>query len=258
MSVCHQANAQVTWPGTWNSLGYVDRLNDRTNPPKTAVTAPSSPEINIVGDATYSGAFWAQDTANVYFRIRVEGNPVGSAWVWQTYLDTDADDAIDYVAEFDNTAGAKQVLISSTDGSQDSTNWTTLNNGFIVTAGASETPAGSADPTVPGSLARFVDADPNDSTSFPDAYFVDFALPWEKFTEQTGLTGTTPVRIAFATSQQTSNTNKDAPDTANWTGPIDFEAVPEPSSFVALTGLSVIGLAVFGWRRLRPRRVPTE
>lgn len=251
-----EASAQPTWPtdGQWMAVtsggaGYGDRVNDIVG-----TTAPASPlprQVNIVGDTNYSAGFWYQDTDNVFFRIRID-DQVGPNlnWVWQVYMNTDADDAIEYALQVDNASDDTVELVAATAGTSDSgaADWWNTVGGTELNATpiASVPVADWAQISIPNTM------DGSNFNGTPDR-FVDMAFPLVSF--PAGFPAIEDIQIAFATSQTHILTNKDGPDGV-WSDPL--AGIPEPSGVIPLAVLFAGFLGVGGWRRLRRKKIANQ
>lgn len=205
------------------------------------VSGPASPDyLDIVGNTTTAPtAYYAYDGQYMYFRIRIDSNPeVGAGGpqnVWSVILNTDADNTADWVIQWDMTGDNQVELAQATAGGP--ADWTLLAydvNNQVAAAG--------------GVPSNWYDYNPNgDTTTFDDNpdgsdYFIDIAFEKSALDSTMQLKGETTVnsiQVAFASSAQHQNSNKDLPD-QGWS---DTITVPEPTS-MALLALGISALAL--------------
>jgi hypothetical protein len=209
--------------------------------------------LDIVGDTTvFSAGYWAyadagtpgdQTDDEIMWRIRLEEDKSNPNVVWQVFMDTDGDDAIDYSMQVDFSGSNVVELVAATVGG------TTFGDVTLDATGAWS-----------GSLAgfsRFV-TPTGDGSGFggggPDT-FLDFGMPWLTFSSITGVTGSVPVRFGLSSSASHVGLNKDLPFSLSSTDLVaggfsdPIIGLPEPSTFSLLAG----GLLVLGWRGRRSR-----
>lgn len=222
--------AQVNWPAatadwypvTWGGGPYLEP-NDKT--PDT---------IDLRGDATYNTGYWFSDGIDLMFRLRLDQAPNASTQqVWQVLMDPDGDDFVEWALQWDAKSDDQIELNHA------------LTGGPLFTDVQLNEASFWYDPT-PSPYGRFVSPTDDGSNFDGDADgFVDIAIPWVKLTQYSGITPTTWLRVAFSTSDNHNNINKDLPD--GWGDPI---FVPEPASL----GLQALTLALVGARLRRRKR----
>ncbi len=206
-------------------------------------TPPNPAKLDIVGNAANPAAYYAYDGQYMYFRMRVDSDPMAGGAinnVWQAVLNTDADNTADWVIQWDMTGDNQVELARATAGSPtDVTAWSAL----AYVASPHVGPTG-------GVATDWYTYNPNgDTTTFADTpagsdYFVDFAFDKATFDATLTANSETPVdsfQVAFATSSQHINSNKDLPD-QGWS---DTITVPEPTSMALLA----LGVTVLAMRR---------
>jgi len=239
--VASMAQAIPTWPVSWTTVtvggnNYGDRhydsdpLDNRNQPPAPEVT-------DITGNQANPAAFYAYDSQNVYFRVRIDGAPGPSPqYVWSAVLNTDADQTADWVIQLDLKTDNQVEMAQATGGSFTDVNpWSGL--AYVAT------PHTSPNGGVATDWYRFVDT--TDSTTFPDTppgtdYYVDFAFDRATLESQVGTT-VDSMQVVFATSTTHINSIQDLPD-SDWSDPI---TVPEPTSMV----LFALGITAVALRR---------
>ncbi|MHC4981617.1 MAG: PEP-CTERM sorting domain-containing protein [Planctomycetota bacterium] len=246
-------------PVTVSGGYYIDPLYEGAGTDRYA-TPPNPNELDLMGgtdllgNGEFATGFWYSDGSNIMFRMRVNGDPAqgthGSQHVWMVFLNTDTDDDVDWSLQLDNKVDQQVELVQAISGGPSQGNpWD---------------PVILADPPHTGvaplsTWSQFVNASllpldpPYGGSYFEDQsqedydYFVDVAFPLVDFFNVTGLTTIDGIGVAFATSSDHSNINKDLPDYDGWS-----DDIPEPAT-VSLLALGA--LAVFGRRlRLKSRR----
>ena len=128
------AGAVPTWPALdtdWNPVlvggnVYLDAL---ANSGSDNFDTPPPEPIDIVGGIDQSGrgpfaaGFWAQNAAELMFRMRVDNDPSrGGQFVWTTLLNTDADSDVDWAVQLDLSGDNQVELVQALSGGPD-TNW---------------------------------------------------------------------------------------------------------------------------------------
>ena len=250
--------AVVNWPATmagWTKVttggggDYVDALWPPSGASDSVWAAPAD-RIDIVGGTDLNGnqftaGFWAVDTVNhvLMFRIRTDNPPSpppDPSAVWTVLLDTGGNDNVDFALQLDHAVDERVEIGPTTAyGPSSSPPWGNLGD-IKVTP---QTAVGSI-----ASYARFVDATTNgDGSQFhsldpgDDDYFTDIAIPLSLFSQVTGLQTGGVFRVAFATSEDHINLNKDKPD-GGWSDPITVPPIPEPASLglMAAAGLLLL------------------
>lgn len=170
------------WPaeGDWMGLeaagaSYVDDADDMVD-----YNAPSY--LDLVGDATarLPVGYWFADDTDLYFRVRLDGDPSGDDFFvnegsWVILMDLDGDlDNYEYSFAFASTGDAASLIVfsnaSRSGGADDPAEnilWTT------DYSDAADAP----------STARLLSAGSNMSLN-PD-YFLDITVPWDAFEKAT-------------------------------------------------------------------------
>jgi hypothetical protein len=106
--------------------------------------------------------------------------------------------------------------------------------------------------------------DGQSTSAFGDTTFIDFAVSWDYLTTQTLLGPNQTWRVTFSSIANATDHNAfddvsgaalaDPPSTG-WSGDLETDAVPEPSSLVVLTVVAVAGLGLHLRRRYRNAKV---
>jgi len=254
------AQAAPTWSTVvWNEVtvgggaSYYTDKHYHDDPTDNASTPPAPAVVDILGDATYPTAYWSIDNDNIMFRVRVDGNPnIADQYVWSALLNTVGDVTTDYVLQLDLGNDNQVEMATATGGSPldgvpaGDTPWSEVAMPDTVAA-----------PHVPPTEGLAPDYDPTDWYNYelsdsdfggadgdagPSAdYFIDFAMDLDTFYAVTGLADGQNFQVAFASSANHENSNKDLPD-GGWS---DVITVPEPTALALLA----IGCAVLGFRR---------
>ena len=228
------AVGHVNWPATTADWYRVTRNGGPYVEPDDQTPA----EIDLRGDATFNTGYWFSDGIDLMFRLRVDKAPsANTQQVWQVLMDSDGDDYVEWSLQWDAKNDDKIELNHA------------LTGGPLWTDVQLNEASFWSDPT-PSPYGRFVS--PTDDGSNFDGNadgFVDVAIPWVSLTHYSGITPTTWLRVAFSTSSNHNNINKDLPD--GWSDPIFTPeiVVPEPASL----GLQALTLALVG-ARLRRRK----
>lgn len=222
---------------TVGGSNYVDVETDNVD--AQAYAAPLPDYYDLVGAAGFSNAtaYTAQDDENLMFRIRVDDQPSSVNSVYAVLINSDGDDFVDYILQLDDASDERvEIVQTSTDyGPSSSPTWGGL--GDLQNVAGSQVTVGAV-----GTWSQYVLA--NTSLGGDGDYFVDIAISWSDFAAMTSLTGSDQFSVAFATSSQHINLNKDKPD-GGWS---DLLTVPEPSAAIALPAL---GILLFMVRRRR-------
>jgi hypothetical protein len=244
LAMCSVLQADPSWPadGDWipimvNGLPYADAP---VTPPDIVAAAPSPAQMNLVGGLDgasdpefFPTAFVYVSADDIMFRMRVDGDPgiVGTSnSVWMVFLNTEGDDNTDWVLAFDDTpppVNRSVKLIPATSGGPSQGNpW----NPVVLVP----PPAAAVSPT--STWARFADATAFDGSMFNATgdFFVDLAFPIASFLTETELADDFELGMAFATSTNHENINKDLPD-SGW-GSVGIIIVPEPTVMLILAG----------------------
>lgn len=249
-------------PGIWNPLlgtngaFYSDLLDDVT-----------PDDVDIVGGYTdhhtngpFPAAFFYVDTTNIMFRMRVNDNPLmvtgGGAttnfnsFVWGFYLNTDSDIDVDYVLQVDESGDGNLELATADPGGGPTNTWD------VSLPAITHVPIQDLDDWT-NSVRYFgvYNATAIDGSHFHDTpatedYFIDVAIPWTIFTNETGLGYLEPFEIALATSTTHTlytgiNATKDSPE-GYWSAEV---AIPEPSA--GIIAIAAFGTLMFLIRRRR-------
>src|SRR5262245_33509047 len=82
----------ITWPTTWNSIGVCAESEP--------VGDESPTQVDLVGSATFSAAYFSVDSNYLYLRARVGGSPAGPGMFagsdWVVLLQTVGGDPFEY------------------------------------------------------------------------------------------------------------------------------------------------------------------
>ena len=215
-----------------SGIPYIDALDS----PDDVYAASTSPDqMNLVGGldgnsaVLFPTAFFYADNDNLMFRMRVDGNPTGANSAWIVFLNTDLDTEVDWVLSLDSSGDNQVELVPALSGGPaQGSPW----NPVVI----GPTPHTGVSPLAIWS--RFVDATAVDGSEFDGDtdYFVDIAYPLSDFLSTTGLSASDPFGLAFATSSDHNNINKDLPDFAEWGQPPNGGVIPEPTSILLLLG----------------------
>lgn len=269
-----QVHGQIAWPSNWSTndglspgtgiwkplLGtngglYADTLDDVT---------PDN--VDIVGgyqdhhtNGPYPAAFYYVDKTNIMFRMRLNDSPLqitgGGAttnfdsYVWGIYLNTDSDIDVDYVLQVDESGDGNLELGTANPGGGPTNTWD------VDIPALTHVPIQALDWTNSVRYFGVYNATAIDGSHFHDTpvtqdYFLDMAVPWTFFTNETGLAYLEPFEIALASSTTHTayrgiNDLKDSPD-AYWSANV---AIPEPSAGAIV--LPALGILLFLIRRRR-------
>lgn len=268
------AQGQLAWPSNWSTndglnpgagiwkplLGtngglYSDLLDDVT---------PDN--VDIVGGFTdhhtngpYPAAFYYIDATNIMFRMRVNDSPLqvtgGGAttnfdsYVWGVYLNTDSDIDADFVLQIDES-GDHQLEMGTVNPGGGPTNTWDLDIPAITHVGVQDLSWTNSVRYFGVYNATAIDGSHFHTTPATADYFIDLAVPWTFFTNETGLSYLSPFEIALASSTthisyRGINDLKDSPD-GYWSASV---AIPEPSAGVF--AIPAIGALLFLIRRRR-------
>lgn len=243
LATCSALSAAPVWPadGDWTPIVigpslYTD-ARDGPGSPDVHAGAASPDEMDLVGgmDPTPAGPFPTglaySDGTDLMFRLRVDGDPTGAQMVWLVLLDTGGDDEVDWVLSLVNSGPTNQVdLVPATSGGPSLPSpW----NPIVLGAAPAPPPVNSVSPLA--TWSRLVNATAVDGSEFggDDDFFVDMAFPVDTFLELTGLSASDMFGIAFATSADHVNVNKDLPDNG-WGETRDGPIIPEPTTMLIL------------------------
>lgn len=222
-------HADVDWPAS--TPGWIP-VTIQGGQPYVEPDDQTPDVIDLRGDATYNTGYWFFDGQDLMFRMRVDDTPgTNTQQVWQVLLDTDGDDGVEWALQYDANVDDAIELVTALIGGP---NWTDVQLSTVDVWMS----------TTPSIYGRFIDPTDDGSTFDGDTDgFVDVAIPWTELQTYTGITLSTPIRIAFATSSQHNNINKDLP--TDWGDPF---VLPEPGT-ISLVALGLLGVGV----RLRRR-----
>jgi hypothetical protein len=239
LAMCSVLQADPSWPddGDWipitvDGLPYADALS----PPEDIFASDSEPpQLNIVGGTDgisnpvefFPAAFVYVSADDIMFRMRVDGDPgtaEDSNWVWMVFLNTEGDDNTDWVLALDSSGDNQVELVAATSGGpSQGLPWNPVE--------LDPPPAAFVTPL--GTWSQFADATDGSLFKGDSDFFVDLAFPLETFLDETGL-GDFPLGVAFATSANHNNINKDLPD-SGW-GSTGTIFIPEPTVMLILAG----------------------
>jgi hypothetical protein len=244
--------AAVTLPPVWGSVSWQVVMiggNPYVDVPWTSgldvyATPPNPDNVDLVGSNAFPTAYRFEDAMNdlVGFRVRVDGNPLKMTGdfderVWTVFIDVNKSGLVEYALQLDaKTDGDVELVMAMVAGSPgspwDPVTLSTMNLGSVT-------------PLV-GAWAEGVLAGDGSNFNGNADYFVDFAFPRGDFYSLMGLMAGDPIDVAFATSDNHENINKDLPDYSGFTP--DDHVAPEPLTIVAL---AASGLGVGAYLRRR-------
>jgi large repetitive protein len=229
--------AAPVWPadGDWlpilvDGSPYIDALN---GPGDVYATPPNPDQLDLVGgiDSNSAGPFPTgyiyTDADNLMVRMRVDGDPTGANSAWIVFLNTDPDDDVDWVLSLDSSGDNQVELVAAAPAVAGQGNpWEPVVIG--------PTPHSGVAPL--STWSRFVSATAVDGSEFDgdEDFFVDMAFPMATFLSTTGLAPADPFGLAFATSANHNNINKDLPDSSAWGYPPGGPVIPEPATLILL------------------------
>lgn len=158
--------------------------------------------IDLWGDDTFPGAWYAYDGEYIYFRERVDGDPGGprgfAQYAWNVLINTDGNPQdYEWIIALDGI-NEEVTFIENVNKELDSWNDPAEGTDGKGAPNASYSAATNA---------RFVLADSNFGGD-PD-YFVDWGIPYSDFAELLGTTETSEIQFLFTTSANANNYNKD-------------------------------------------------
>ncbi|MBY0090740.1 carboxypeptidase regulatory-like domain-containing protein [Priestia aryabhattai] len=164
---------------------------------------------DIVGNTQFPAAFFAYDATNVYFRIRVNGDPRNSQltaftnFSWGVLINTSGDPGVyDWLANINGLNNTISLI----------KNTTRIYNSWNDPAEGTDgrgAPSFSR-PIVNFDVARAILT--NDGSNFggdPD-YFIDFQFPTATFFSLLGITASTSISLVIFSSTNSNNYNKDS------------------------------------------------
>jgi uncharacterized repeat protein (TIGR01451 family) len=160
--------------------------------------------LDFVGNSNYPAAFYMYRTAvdsgeaedQLLFRLRVDWEKPKMSGAYQVFFETSYDASIDWVLELTtqnlDTEGWVQFGDAAGTNRSGVTYGTVVwSNNFTATTGYANW---TGDP--------IVYPDPADKFNGSDDFFVEFGMPWQVFTNYTGITSTnSPFRLLIASSQ---------------------------------------------------------
>lgn len=224
-------SADVDWPAS--TPGWIP-VTVNGGQPYTEPNDKTPDVIDLRGDATYNTGYWFFDGTDLMFRLRLDDLPnTNTQQVWQVLIDTDGDEYVEWALEWDAKNDDQIELNIALVGGPLFSDVELDGNSFWF------------DPT-PSMYGRFVG--PTDDGSMFDGDvdgFVDIAIPFSSLSLYTGITLNTPLRVAFSTSDNHQNINKDLPD--QWGDPF---ILPEPGT-ISLVALGLLGVGAKLRRRKR-------
>ncbi|MED4268284.1 carboxypeptidase regulatory-like domain-containing protein [Priestia megaterium] len=164
---------------------------------------------DIVGNTQFPAAFFAYDAANVYFRIRVNGDPRNpqltgfTSFSWGVLINTSGDPGVyDWLANVNGLDSTINLIKNTT------RVYNSWNDPAEGTNGRGA--PNFSRPIVNFDVARAILT--NDGSNFgenPD-YFIDFQFPASNFFSLLGITASTPIELVIFSSANTNNYNKDS------------------------------------------------
>lgn len=229
LGIAWAAGADVNWPAT--NAGWIP-VTINGGQPYTEPNDDTPDTIDIRGDATYNAGYWFFDGTDLMFRMRLDDTPGGNTQaVWVVLIDTDGDDFVEWSLAYDaKTDDQIELSVALVGGPLFSDVTLDANHFWFGT---------------PSIYGRFVGPTGDGSTFDGDVDgFVDMAIPFSSLSLYTGVTLSTPLRVAFATSTSHQLINKDLPD--QWGDPF---VLPEPGT-ITLLALGLLGVGV----KLRRRK----
>ncbi len=152
---------------------------------------------NIVGDTANPSAYFYADGTNLFFRLRVDGNPAQGQGLrpfgWGVILDTDNDwSAYEYLIMVDGISETVRLEQNTAQGTPYD-----ASDAPEVTLATYST-ATNTQVSVAGSNFS-ADAD----------YFIDWSVPWSAFSAATGLDESSQISMLFGTSNNASTLGGD-------------------------------------------------
>lgn len=187
------------WPASW-------RVYTKNGVPvEDPVDKKKPPGIDIVGNQTFPAVYFQFDGTSIFFRIRLNGNPVSGGslidYNWGVLFDTDLNpetyEWLITVNGEDNTIELWKNWIK----------WPI--NSFKDAAEGHFYNPNYSEPIVLGSNVRVVPA--GDGSNFegnPD-FFLDFQISWTTFSSLLGINEFTSMRLLYYTSTSNRKANKD-------------------------------------------------
>jgi hypothetical protein len=258
--IAQYGGAKAVWPTTWTAL---NNLNDPRD---------SGGNLDFVGDATNPGAYWAMDQEYVYFRMRMDVGTVDSntyrdaVFVFIDNTSPTSNPTPDYAFTWDSKGSAEDHGLEMQVPDRTGPDWNDTRMDDLDGLNSKKGPedingliSGNTYRTEEG-YVRSVDSQA--TANFGTTSFLDFAVAWGYLRTYTTLDTGQSWNVAFGSVANATDHNFITEDVAGgvgpgnsvnsgWSGTINTQEVPEPSSLVVL---SVVALSSYVGIQFRRRR----
>lgn len=213
--------AYAGWPTVWTPISSLNDPDD----------ALAIERIDLVGDATDPGVYYAGDANYLYFRIRVDdGAATEFGDTISIVIDYDRNGSIDYgfawdTQSADQTKHGLELQVLSTLGGT----WKTTRMGDIDGASADKTAPPDFGLATGDGYVRMLNG--QNTTNFGTTTFVDFAIKWDFIIAQTDMDKNQTWNIQVGTIDNANDHNFLRYDVAGSQTPDSVPSMPGSAGF---------------------------